>query len=904
MSYRIALAFLILVSPLFAETRVVGLRCEYSTDPLGIDVAEPRHFWRMESDERGQRQTAWRVLVASSPERLARGEGDLWDSGRVESDRSTHIRYAGEPLHASRQVFWKVRVWDRDGKALPWSEPATWTMGQLSTGDWDADWIAAPERRASVLLRRGFEARPGLSRALLHISGLGHYELFVNGEKHSEDLLTPGWTLYSVSTLYDTRDITAMLREGDNALGVVLGNGMYHVEREGRFTKFIGSFGEQRLIAHLRLEYVDGSVEVVGTDDTWHTHPGAITYSNIYGGEDFDARRLPDGWTRPGFNAEGWDKARVLTDAPLDTLRGHSASVEPMRPFEAHQPVREIPLGPDAGVTYDLGQNASFMPRLRVSGPAGSRVILVPGELIYPDGYVTRSSMGGVHRFSSWWEYTKKTDEVEEWFPQFYYIGSRYLQTQGYPAEDGGEPARIESLKGVVVHASAKPVGHFETANPLLNDIRALVRWAQRSNMVSVLTDCPHREKLGWLEQYHLNGPAIRYEFDLARMFTKGMQDMADSQTPEGLIPNIAPEYTQFRGTFRAAAEWGSAFIVVPWQQYLYLGDTRLLRRHYDAMKRYFAYLESRAEDGILSEGLGDWHDRGPRHISRAELTMSPLTATAFFYKCAGILTQVAEILDHPDDAERYAATAGWIRKRFNEAFYHEKEGHYASNSQAANAIPLVMGLVEDANRERVLAALVATVEAEDYAVTAGDVGHRYLLQALAQNGHNDIIYRIINQDEAPGYGYQLRMGATALTESWAASRSSSNNHFMLGHITEWFYKDLLGIGADPQKPGFRNVVIRPRPVGDLEWVDGSYGSLHGPVAVRWERGDNRFTLHAAVPANTTATIYLPAEEGHTVDEGGRPADESPGVRFLRHEDGAAVYAVESGSYTFTARRH
>lgn len=887
--------------PLYSLVEVVDLKCEYAENPLGVDLRNPRLYWRMESGERGQEQTAWRVLVAYSQENLDEDRGDLWDSGKRESGQSIHVPYEGERVGSTEQVYWKVRVWDKDDEPSDWSDVATWTTGRFHDEQWKGKWIGAPARHESTMLRREFPVKPDLKRAVLHVSGLGHYEAFINGERVGNDLLTPGWTNYNESTLYNTYDVTDHVRIGDNAIGLVLGNGMYHVERRNRFAKFEGSFGPKRVIADIEFIYEDGSREIVGTDDRWKTHPGAITYSSIYGGEDYDAQRYQEGWDKPGFDDQDWAHAVAIIRPSKDTLRGHRASAPPIRVIDVREPVEVRKLSGDGAWVYDFGQNTSYMPQLKIHGPAGSKVRLIPGEIIYPDGYVSRASMGGIDRGSSWWEYTKATDEPESWFPQFYYVGSRYFQVQLMPAQGGDTYPEIEELNAAIVHSEADPLGDFETSNELVNRIRNLVRWAQRSNMVSVLTDCPHREKLGWLEQYHLNGPAIRYEWDTARIYEKGMQDMADSQTWQGLVPNIAPEYTEFSGTFRAAAEWGASFIVVPWQQYQFNGDTELMRRHYEDMKRYFRYLESKAEDDVLSEGLGDWYDLGPRKLSRSELTLPPVTATAFFYYDAWILSRVAEILGHNEDSEHFARRAEEIRNRFNEAFYQEDGGYYAKNSQAANALPLVMGIVEEENRETVLESLVEDVVERGYSMTAGDVGFRYLLQALSGGGHNDVIYKMINHERNPGYGYQLKMGATALTESWDADPSDSNNHFMLGHITEWFYKDLLGIQADMENPGFKHIRIDPHPVGDLDWVKGSYDSLYGPIKVRWEVAKDSFQLNTTVPPNTTATVYLPAENENGIQESGQKLTAAPGVKFIKMENGRAVIEIESGTYQFVS---
>jgi alpha-L-rhamnosidase len=891
MSARLLLGLLLLFVGLRLDAayRVEHPTVEMAVDPLGVDVAQPRFSWRIASEESGQRQTAWQVLAAASPEALAAGRGDVWDSGRVEGDQTVAVPYAGRALRSSERVFWTVRSWDRDGRASDWSAPATWTMGLLAPDDWRAKWItsAGTERLENTLLRREFTVKPGLRRALVHVSGLGQYELFLNGAKAGVDVLSPGWTNYKETILYDTRDVTALLREGANAAGLSLGNGMFHVARpEGRFAKFKGSFGPQRAILQLRLEYADGAVETVLTDETWKTHAGPITFSSIYGGEDFDARLVQAGWDRPGFADAGWTPAAVFS-GESGVLRGQSHEAEPLARIETRAVVATRELAPGV-VLYDFGQNASFMPRVTVSGPAGSVVKLTAGEVVKEDGTIERGTMGGAHRGSAWWQYTKSTDGEETWFPQFYYVGSRYLYAEMMSAKEGEAKPAITSVEMVIVHSAAEPLGHFAASNPLLGRIRDLVRWAQRSNMVSVLTDCPHREKLGWIEQYHLNGPSIRYEFDVARIYAKGMNDMAEAQTAEGLIPNIAPEYTQFKGAFRDAAEWGAAFVLVPWQQYDFTGDPALLREHYDQMKRYFAYLETQAKDDILSNGLGDWFDYELGKGKRADLTPAPITATAFFYEDARRLAAAAELLGHKDDAAHFAERAARIRQAYVAKFRRE-DGLYGTASQASLAIPIVMGLVEEKDRAGVLAALVADVEAKGYA-SAGDIAFRYLLLALSQAGRSDVIYKLINQDEKPGYGFQLKQGATALAESWHASLGASHNHFMLGQVIEWFYADLVGIAPDPAAPGFKNVIIRPQPVGDLTWVEGSYASVHGPVSVRWDHLDGKFTLKVTIPANTTATVYLPSRVEH-------PVADSEQVTWLRREGDRSVYRIESGSH-------
>jgi alpha-L-rhamnosidase len=528
----------------------VALQCDFRVDPLGVDSASPRLSWQVaavDPDARGLSQTAYRILVASSPELLARGQGDLWDSGRVVSGQATLVAYAGRRPRSSEVCHWKVQVWTDAQKPSPWSPPARWTMGLVAPGDWQARWIGSPTvgagpDPASILLRREFAVGPRLARALVHVTGLGHYELFLNGRRVGEDLLAPGWTDYRKTILYDTFDVTAHLRAGANAAGIVLGNGMYR-SLGGRYSKFTGSLGPQKAIAHLRLDYDDGTVETVATDEAWRVAPGPIVFSDVYGGEDYDARLAPKRWDEPGFDASAWSPAAFVPDSGA-RLAGLSESAPPIRAFQTLAPVSAKELRP--GVTvYDLGQNASLLPRLAVRGPAGATVRITPSELLRPDGEINDTMCGG----KACWTYTLSGEGAETWFPQFFYRGARYLRVECTPPDGASARPVVASIEGVVVRSSSPLAGEFSCSSELFNRTHRLVHWAQLSNLVSVISDCPTREKLGWLEQYHLNGPALRYEWGLDALYTKCLTDIADAQTANGMVPSIAPEFVKFGAT-------------------------------------------------------------------------------------------------------------------------------------------------------------------------------------------------------------------------------------------------------------------------------------------------------------------------------------------------------------------
>ena len=546
---------------------------------------------------------------------------------------------------------------------------------------------------------------------------------------------------------------------------------------------------------------------------------------------------------------------------------------------------------------YDLGQNAALIPRLKVLGSAGSTVKIIPAELLKPDGSVDRGSCGGGdaawnYILMGWWE-------GEAWFPKFFYHGCRYLQVE-LTAPAGRPLPEIISLEGVVVHSASPAAGEFACSSELFNRIHTLVRWAQRSNLAHVITDCPHREKLGWLEQYHLNGPALRYEFDLGRLFAKTFGDMVDAQEANGLVPSIAPDYVIFNDGFRDSPEWGSALILSAWQQYVWTGDDTPIRQHYDAMRRYLGYLDGKATGHLLNHGLGDWYDIGPKPPGWSQLTPIALTATALYYESTVALAQFAQRLGRTEGAHALTARAGAIKAAFNHKFFDAEKATYATGSQTAQALPLVLNLVPKDKRAAVLAGLVRDVQARGNAVTAGDVGYRYLLRALAEGGRSDVIYAMNAQSEKPGYGYQLAHGATSLTEAWNAGPTSSQNHFMLGQIMEWFYHDLVGLTPDAAAPGFANVIIQPQPVAGIDWARASYISPRGKIAVEWRRSGGSFTLKIDLPPNTSATVVLPESIQGPVLESGTPIRGNSAITPLPAQAGSSFrYAINSGHYEF-----
>jgi hypothetical protein len=672
----------------------------------------------------------------------------------------------------------------------------------------------------------------------------------------------------------------------------MLGNGMYNVTG-GRYTKFTGSFGDLKLILHLRIEYADGTMDSVVSDDSWRTAPGPIVFSCIYGGEDYDARKEIADWDKPEFKDSAW--ATVATVAgPGGRLTTRAAP--PIAVKEEFRPIKVTQ--PRSGVfVYDLGQNFSGWPALDVSGPAGATVKMITGEALDNNGLVSQRSSGS----PVWFSYTLKGAGTEIWHPRFSFSGFRYVQMEGaVPSGESSAPTempRVRQITGQFLYPNTSVDGQFACSNPQVNDIHGLILAAIKSNFKSVMTDCPHREKLGWLECSHLLAGCFMYNYDCARFYEKIAGDMRDAQLANGLVPDIAPEYTVFDGGFRDSPEWGSACVIAPWRAYRMYGDTRILRDNYQAMKRYVAYLGSKSKKNIVSHGLGDWCDVGPSGPGVSQLTSLGLTATGVYYQDIDILRQVAGLLGKGEDAVAYARLAEEVKASFTGAFFHPDKNQYDRNSQTANAMPLFLGLVAPERRAAVLDNVVRDIRGSGSRITAGDVGFYYVVQAFLNGGRSDVLCDMLLQTNGPGYIYQMKQGATSLPETWDANPSCSLNHCMLGHIEEWFYSGLLGISADA--PGFERIVVKPQPVGELAWAKGHYDSLFGRILSSWKRDSVKLTLDIAIPPNTTATVYVPANDAAEVTEGGKPAAGAPGVKFIRYETGAAVYEIGSGAYRF-----
>lgn len=868
----------------FGQTaiRPVDLTTELRTEPMGVDVAMPRLGWTLvAADKRAQgvEESGYQVVVSTAKAGSRRAEAEVWNSGHVVARAVWQVRYGGSPLLPATRYCWKARAWDGGREPGPWSPVATFTTGLQREQEWKALWIAAPDGSGKSggmhlpVFRKAFSAQRGVTQAVLYVSGLGQDEVHLNGRSVTHSVMNPGWTDYRKTVLYDTYDVTGLLRPGRNALGVLLGNGMYNVTpTAGRYDKFTGSFGVPKLRLQLAIRYADGTRQQVLSDGSWRTHDGPITFSSIYGGEDEDARLLLPGWDGAEFDARSWGHAQQV-DEPGGAMV--SAMEPPMIVANRVKPVGVT--HPRAGITvYDLGKNMSGWPEITVSGPAGVRVTMLPGELLQADGIVTQKSAAAGPDDPVSFRYTLRGGGAEQWHPRFSYYGFRYVQVTVADAAQAvaraTAPTRVDALVGDFVHADVAVEGRFSSSDALFDRIHGLIDRAVLSNLASIVTDCPTREKLGWLEQTYLNSGTLMLNYDVRGLYEKMTRDMEDAQLADGLVPGIAPEFVAFvddagKSTdFRDSPEWGSAIVLSPWALYALTGDEEPLEDAYPSMRRYVAYLGRRSRGHLLDYGLGDWYDIGPGVPGPSKLTSRYVTATATYYEDLQAMAQISVIAGHAEDSAGYQAEAGQVRDAFNAKLFDPTTGRYDRGSQTAEAMPLALGMVPDGHRQQVLERLIADIHAHEDHVTAGDIGFHYLVRALTEAGRGDVLAAMLSRTDAPSYGYQLAQGATTLTEAWDANPVSSQNHFMLGHAEEWFYRGLAGIQVDMARGVDDAIWLKPMPVVQVKHAEASARTAMGTVRSGWRRlssGVTGFTIE--VPVGAHARLWLPVAKGSGV---------------------------------------
>ncbi len=878
------------------------LRCEYTINPVGVDSPKPQLSWELESAERDQRQSAYRLLVASTPEALAADRGDVWDSGQVKSPDSVHVAYGGATLSSRQRYHWKVQVWDGDGQPSQWSKPAFWEMALLQATDWKAQWIGsgpATEPRLpegffksrkehtnliqqvkfegrSTLLRKEFTVSKPIKRAQVYATGLGYYELSCNGQRVGDRVLAPAKSNYRKWVLYDTYDLTPQLQPGANALGLQLGNGWFNPYLKWWEPYRMQWFGSTRALLQLHIEYTDGSSEVVASDASWKTSPGPVQSACVFDGEVYDATKEIAGWDQPGFRDTTWHNANVV-EAPGGVLVSHL--MQPIKVVEHLKPVAVT--NPKPGVhVFDLGQNFAGWVRLSASGPRGTRIKLCYAEDLKPDGSIDVTSN---EKALATDVYMMKGIGRETYEPRFTFHGFRYVEVIGYP----GAP-KLDDLVGCVVHTATESIGEFDCDNALINRIHRATRWAQRSNLMGYPMDCPQRdERLGWFGDAMVSMEEATFNFDLPLFYRQWLNGVRFNQNESnGDISIVSPRpYI----TDEPDPTWSSAYLVMLWQYYLRYGDREFLATHFDSMRRYVDYLGTQATNHILPQyWIGDWGT-----IVEGWKEGEPVSVvTAFYYYDTMIVAKAARVLGKQAEAKKYDGLAKQIKVAFNQKFFDAKKKQVEQGTQFGNAFPLFLGLVDEADQSAVLQNILRDLEKHSNHFNVGVLGAKYLIDALTQAGRADVAFGLATQTGYPSWAHLLEGGRTTLSEFW--NLKGSHNHVMLGSIDGWFYRVLAGIQPDETKPGFEHIIIKPFVPDSLSFVRACAQTSHGRVAVEWKKEGGELKLSVSIPVNCTATVYLPAKSVKAVGS-------SSTLKATRYEGGQASFQVGSGNYEFRA---
>ena len=894
------------------------LTVEYAADPLGIDERAPRLSWVVASEKRGAVQSAYRIIVASHPDTLAAGRGDVWDSGRVASDQTVNVVYGGAPLASGARYGWAVRVWDGAGRPSGWSAPGRWSMGLLDAADWRAAWVGAPdgaldstEAHAARLLRGAFElGRGGVERATAYVTGLGYYELTLNGRRVGDHVLDPGFTDYDRRVLYETYDVTDLLRPGANVAAAVLGSGWYDAATPDLFGFERAPWrAPPKLLLQIEVEYADGTAQTVVTDGSWRWATGEITYNSIRGGETIDARRRRDGWDRVGYDAADWRPVAVLAP-PRGRLVAQT--IPPMRVTERVAPVATTEPAPGVFVV-DFGKNLTGAARLVAGGAAGQRVTMHFGEHLGADGRVdtTYSASHTYGRFQRG-ELVLSGRAADVYEPRFTYHGFRYVEVAGLAAP----PDEIEAF---AVHTDLGRGGHWESSNARLNSLHSAVRRTLLNSAHALPGEEPTREKVGWTFDAFVEMEAYLYAFDADRLYAKYLDDMTDAQDPNGHVPPVTPT----PGLWRTGPDgepggysdpwWGATIAYVPQTLYEFTADRRAVERAYPHVAAYLAYLRRRgvSEPGaspgtglLLDWTLGDWLDRTwawGDGSGAPGLTPVVQTSTAGFFYTAQAAAQMADLLGRPAQARAHRALADSVRQAFNARFFEHATGLYQAESQSAQAVPLWLGMAPEGGEAAVFDRLVDAVVDWDTTITAGFVGAHAVMEVLADRGRGDLAYTMLTNEDGPGWLYFVTDSTSTLGENLNPEGYGSGHHPYAAFVGFWLYRALAGIRPDTDAPGFKHTVVRPLVPDGLDWVRAHHDTPHGRVESAWRREGDGLVLDVTVPANTTATVWVPTPRPAEVREGGAAAADAEGVAFDRVEGGHAVFRVGSGRYRFTA---
>lgn len=908
----ILLAVLLVGQPVWAQVNLKNLKCEMLTNPLGIDAKHPRLSWQIESSQRGTMQKAYQVLVASSEKKLANNEGDLWDSGKMDSDQSLLVNYNGKQLVSREDCFWKVKVWTNNGES-DWSEPAYWSMGFLYYKDWHGRWIgydyAFPwdsntfhSRLSARYFRKEFNVKKPIKKARAYIIGLGLYELYFNGEKIGDQVLAPSPTDYTKNVKYNVFDVTKELQSGENAVGVILGNGRYYDMRQNYKPYKIKTFGYPKLLMQVEIEYEDGTKDVLKTDNSWRgTADGPIRSNNEYDGEDYDARKEMPGWNKAGFDDSKWLQADYVQEPRGD----FEAQMNPnMKVMETIHPVGIKQLSPGKYI-LDMGQNMVGWLKMKVKGEAGDTVQLRFAEILKDDGEIFTANLRDAEQTD---HYVLKGGGTETWAPRFVYHGFGYVEITGYP----GEP-KLEDFEGEVVYDEMTTVGKFETSNGLVNQIYKNAYWGIRGNYKGMPVDCPQRnERQPWLGDRSTGCYGESFVFNNAGLYAKWVDDIGYSQKEDGCIADVTPAYWRY---YSDNMTWPGTYLMVADMLYRQYGDIKPIEKHYQSMKKWLQYMKDRymTDDFIVTkDSYGDWcvppvTIEAGRGKSADQKHPSKLISTAYYYYFMGVMEKFARLTGNDQDIPKFQELAKSIKEGFNKEFYHDDLKGYGGNKLTDNLLALNFGLVPIENHDEVFNTIVKTIQDYGGHLSTGLIGVQWLMRTLTENGRPDIAWQLATNETYPSWGYMVENGATTIWELWngntAAPKMNSYNHvMMLGDLIIWYYEDLAGIKSSPEKTGFKQLIMKPEPVDGLDFVNASYQSDYGTISSSWKKKGHSFSWDILVPGNTSALVYLPAKSAEMVKENGNKIEATDGIHFLKMEGDRAVFEVGSGEYHFQSK--
>jgi alpha-L-rhamnosidase len=886
------------------KLKPVGLRTEYKNNPLGIDTRKPRLSWLLQSSARGVMQAAYHIRVAPTEGDLRAGKNLVWDTARVDADQSIHLVYEGQPLKSGQRYYWQVRVWDGSGQPSDWSDPAYWEMGLLDAADWQANWIE-PDIQEDVkktgpapMLRRVFRATGVVEKARAYVTSHGLYEIHLNNRRVGDELFTPGWTSYNKRLQYQTYDVTNLLKNGENAVGAILGNGWYRGDLawEGKRNIYGDKLG---LLMQIRITYKDGREEVVGTDQNWKATTGPILMSEIYHGETYDARLEKAGWAGAGYDDKQWSGVKLATHRKDHLI---APAGPPVRRIEELKPIR-IFKTPGGDTVADLGQNLVGWVRLKVQGPAGTTVRIRHAEVLDKAGNFYTDNL---RKAKATARYTLRGGGIETYEPHFTFFGFRYVAVDGYPGE-----LTTDSLTGVVVHSDMTRTGEFETSSQMINQLQRNILWGQKGNFLDVPTDCPQRdERLGWTGDAQVFARTAAFNMDVAGFFTKWLKDVAADQFESGSVPFVVPNVL---GQGAGSAAWADAAVIIPWTMYLSYGDKRLLDEQYPSMTKWVEYMRRRAGDDYIWDSdfhFGDWLAFATtRSDYPGATTGKDLIATAFFAHSTDLLQRTAQILGKQDDATKYGELLAQIKKAFRREFVTET-GRVGENTQTAYALALQFDLLPDDLRPAAAGKLARDVRERKH-LTTGFVGTPYLCHVLSRYGYLDEAYMLLNRQEYPSWLYPVKQGATTIWERWDGQKPdgsfqdvgmNSFNHYAYGAIGEWMYRVMAGLEIDPSAPGYRHILIQPQPGGGFNSAKAIHQTMYGKAGSAWTLKDGKYELAVEIPANTRATVRLPKAKLADVTESGQPIAAGNGIKSSRQDGDAVVVEVGSGQYRFAYR--